>query len=183
VSDTHLPRFGRELPPPLVAAFRRHDVALILHAGDFTELMVADWLAAVAPLEAVAGNNDGRTIVERFGRRRIVTVAGVRIGLIHGDGKQGTTLGRALAAFAEEDVQAIVFGHSHQPYCRQHDGVWVVNPGSPSDKRRQPLYSFAILEIADGTLRPRLYGYPDKCTVPDAYVDLGAGVAGQTPRA
>jgi putative phosphoesterase len=172
VSDTHLPRFGRTLPPPLVAAFHQHEVALILHAGDFTEPIVADWLAAVAPLEAVAGNNDSPALVQRFGRRRIVEVAGVRIGLVHGDGQQGTTLGRAQAAFAAVPVQAIVFGHSHQPYCQQHDGVWVLNPGSPTDKRRQPLFSFAILEIDNGHVQPRLYGYPDKHTVPAAFVDL-----------
>lgn len=170
VSDTHLPRFGRALPPPLVAALRQHEVALILHAGDFTEPAVAEWLEAIAPLQAVAGNNDGPALVARYGRRRIVEVAGVRIGLVHGDGRRGTTRERALAAFAPESVDAVVFGHSHQPYCQRHDGIWLLNPGSPSDKRRQPLFTFAILTVADGRLTPRLYGYPDKARVPDTYV-------------
>jgi putative phosphoesterase len=184
VSDTHLPRFGKALPSPLVAALQQHEVAMILHAGDFTEPMVADWLAAIAPLTAVAGNNDGPALVARFGRRQIVTVGGVRIGLVHGDGRHGTTLGRARAAFAGTPVDAIVFGHSHQPYCQRHDGIWVVNPGSPADKRREPLFSFAILSVVDGTITPRLYGYPDKQRIPEAYIDLLAlpGRANLAPR-
>jgi hypothetical protein len=111
----------------------------------------------IAPVEAVAGNNDGPEIVARFGRRKILTLEGRRIGLIHGDGRRGTTLGRAQNAFAGEALDAIAFGHSHVPYLQQHDGVWVVNPGSPTDKRRQPRFSFALLETGPGTpLAPRL---------------------------
>jgi putative phosphoesterase len=105
----------------------------------------------------VAGNNDGPEIVHRYGRRRIVAAAGLRIGLVHGDGNRGTTLGRARAAFTGEELDAIAFGHSHVPYLERHDGVWIVNPGSPTDKRRQQRFSIAVIETdAEGALAPRL---------------------------
>jgi hypothetical protein len=160
VSDTHLPRFGDELPAALVAGLRRERVALILHLGDFTGPDVPDLFEALAPLEAVAGNNDPPAIARRFGRRKIVTVGGVRIGLVHGDGSRGTTVSRSLAAFRPGEVDAICFGHSHQPLCETRDGLWLVNPGSPTDKRTQPRYSYAILDIARGRVVPRLAFYP-----------------------
>jgi putative phosphoesterase len=156
VSDTHLPRFGDRLPPELLAGLRRARVELILHLGDFTGPEVPRLLEAVAPLEAVAGNNDGPALVRRFGRRKVLTVSGRRIGLVHGDGRSGTTIGRSLAAFADAPVDVICFGHSHQPLCERRDGRWLVNPGSPTDKRTQARYSYAILRIDGGRVVPRL---------------------------
>ena len=156
VSDTHLPRFGDRLPPALLTGLGRAGVELILHLGDFTGPEVPRLLEAVAPLEAVAGNNDPPALVRRFGRRKVLTVGGVRIGLVHGDGRAGTTIGRSVAAFADEPVDVICFGHSHQPLCERRDGRWLVNPGSPTDKRSQARYSYAILRIEGGRAVPRL---------------------------
>ncbi|HYZ15879.1 MAG TPA: YfcE family phosphodiesterase, partial [Candidatus Acidoferrum sp.] len=116
VSDTHLPRFGRALPRALERGLRAAKVERILHLGDMTELLAVPLFEAIAPFDAVAGNNDGEAIRERFGRRKIVRVEDVRIGMVHGDGKRGTTLGRALEAFADEPVDVILFGHSHRPH-------------------------------------------------------------------
>jgi putative phosphoesterase len=130
---------------------------LILHCGDLTTLDATAALERIAPVEAVAGNNDGADIVRTFGRRKIVRAGNWQIGMVHGDGARGTTLGRALAAFEGEMLDAIVFGHSHIPYLECHDGTWVVNPGSITDKRRQPRFSFAVLEPdSKGALAPRL---------------------------
>ena len=115
VSDTHFPRFGRALPRALERGLRRAGVERILHLGDMTDLLVVPLFEAIAPFDAVAGNNDGAEIRARFGRRKIVAVEGVRIGLVHGDGKGGTTKSRALAAFAEDEVDVVLFGHSHRP--------------------------------------------------------------------
>ncbi len=156
VSDTHLPRFGDRLPAALLAGLRRARVGLILHLGDFTGPEVPALLEEVAPLRAVAGNNDPPALVRRFGRRTVLTVEGVRIGMVHGDGWSGTTLGRSVAAFADEPVDVICFGHSHRPLCERRDGRWLLNPGSPTDKRTQPRYSYAILRIAGGRATPRL---------------------------
>src|SRR4051794_4350797 len=89
VSDTHLPRFGRILPPPLVAALREADVQLILHLGDWTDALAIPLLEAVAPVDGVAGNNDGADLVARLGRRKIVELDGARIGLTPGDPRIG----------------------------------------------------------------------------------------------
>jgi putative phosphoesterase len=156
VGDTHLPRFGDRLPAAVREGLRDAGVELILHLGDFTGLEVPALFEALAPLEAVAGNNDPPALVARFGRRKILELAGVRVALVHGDGRGGTTVSRSLAAFAGEPVDVVCFGHSHQPLCERRDSVWIVNPGSPTDKRRQPRYSYAILEITRGRAAPRL---------------------------
>ncbi len=155
VSDTHVPRFAARFELAL-ARIADERPELILHCGDLTTFAATDALAAIAPVDAVGGNNDGEDIVRRYGRRKIVE-PGIRIGMIHGDGSRGTTLGRALAAFADERLDAIAFGHSHIPYLARHGDVWVVNPGSISDKRRQPRYSYAVFERdAGGAFAPRL---------------------------
>jgi hypothetical protein len=161
VSDTHLPRFGRALPRSLVAGLTEARVELILHLGDFTGLEVPSLFEAIAPFDAVAGNNDGPELVERFGRRKVVEAGGVRIGLTHGDlGEGRTTPDRAARTFAAEAVNIVLFGHSHIPLLRElPDGRWLLNPGSPTDKRRQPRYSWASLHIDGGAVTPELRYY------------------------
>lgn len=73
----------------------------------------------------------------------------MKIGVVHGDGIRKTTEQRARDSFEGENVDIIVFGHSHQPLMRETDGVTLFNPGSPTDKRREPQYSFGLLEIGD----------------------------------
>lgn len=162
VGDTHLPRFGRALPAALVEGLRAAPVARILHVGDFTAADAPALFEAIAPLDAVAGNNDPAELVARFGRRKILEIGGARIGLVHGDGRSGTTPGRSRAAFAGEPVDVVCFGHSHQPLCERRDGVWLVNPGSPTDKRRERRYSYALLEVERGRIAPRLVFYDDR---------------------
>lgn len=151
VSDTHLPRFGRALPRALERGLRRAGVTRILHLGDLTDLLAVELFEAIAPFDAVAGNNDGSAIRARFGRRKIVRIEEVRIGMVHGDGKRGTTKSRALEAFAGEEVDVILFGHSHRPVVGRERGVLIANPGSPTDKRLNPLYSYGVLTV-DGTV-------------------------------
>ncbi len=159
VSDTHFPRFGRVLPRALERGLRDAKVERILHLGDMTDLLAVPLFEAIAPFDAVAGNNDGEAIRARFGRRKVVRVEDVRIGLVHGDGKRGTTMGRALTAFADEPVEVILFGHSHRPLVKRENDTLVANPGSPTDKRMNPRYSYAILTVdgAQADIRLRYY--------------------------
>lgn len=161
VSDTHLPRFGRALPRSLAAGLTEARVELILHLGDFTGPEVPTLFAAIAPFDGVAGNNDGPELVERFGRRKVVEAGGVRIGLTHGDlGAGRTTPERAARTFGADEVDVVLFGHSHVPLLRRlPDGRWLLNPGSPTDKRRQPRYSWASLDIGAGVVTPELHDY------------------------
>lgn len=175
VGDTHLPRFGRSLPARLVEALGAAD--LILHAGDLTDAFVLDLLAAHAPTIAVAGNNDGPELHERLGLARIVEVEDVRIGLTHGHhGRGRTTVERARLAFADVDppLDAIAFGHSHRPTVARDGGVWLLNPGSPTDRRRQPHFSFLRLEISRGELRPELVRYSGGAGIAPASANAGA---------
>lgn len=157
VSDTHLPRFGRQLPRALVEGLEAADVDQILHAGDWTDPLAVDLLQAIAPIDGVAGNNDGPSLHERFGARLELVIGGVRIGVTHGHlGPGRTTEERATRAFEDEGTarpDAVVFGHSHIPVIRHlPDGRWRINPGSPTDKRRQPDYTWALMEIEDGAI-------------------------------
>lgn len=155
VSDTHMSRMAKALPQTLLEHFRGID--LILHLGDWVVLDVYEQLAALAPVEGIAGNNDGREIVSRFGEKKILDLAGRRIGLVHGH-KPYTGRGtdeNARRAFHGEQLDAILFGHSHQPYIRNDGGVLLFNPGSPTDKRRERRYSIGLLEIGDSGIEAR----------------------------
>ena len=157
IGDTHLPRFGRDLPAFVRSACA--DADLILHAGDHTDPFVLDLLAGISRTEAVAGNNDPPELGERLGFSRIVEVEGCRIGLTHGHlGPGRSTPERAWAAFAASvpAVDAIAFGHSHQPIIDRRDGTWLLNPGSPTDRRRQPTFSLLRVEVEGREIRPEL---------------------------
>jgi putative phosphoesterase len=164
VSDTHLPRFGRRLPRALVEGLEGARVELVLHCGDWTADWVPSLFEAIAPVEGVAGNNDGPGLVERFGRRRVVLAAGVGIGLVHGDlGSGRTTPQRAARSFGADEADVVCFGHSHMPLVeRLPDGRLLLNPGSPTDRRRQPRFSWALLEVEDGEARAELRFYEDR---------------------
>lgn len=152
VSDTHIPGRAKRLPARLMRELKRCDA--VLHAGDWTRWSVYETFAAFAPTTGVAGNNDGPDIVRRLGLRRVVELDGCRIGIVHGHGGTGRreTETNALRAFAGEKLDLIVFGHTHIPVNKTADGVRVFNPGSPTDKRRQPLYSFGLLHIERGAI-------------------------------
>jgi uncharacterized protein len=162
VSDTHFPRFGRALPRALERGLRRAGVARILHLGDMTDLLAVPLFEAIAPFDAVAGNNDGAAIRERFGRRKVVRVEDVRIGMVHGDGRRGTTKSRALEAFADDETDVVLFGHSHRPLVAREGRLLVANPGSPTDKRMNPLYSYAILTVDGASARVDLKFYASR---------------------
>jgi putative phosphoesterase len=143
ISDTH----GQPLPAAARRAFEGVD--LILHAGDLGDESILHELARIAPVEAVAGNIDGEALVARLGRQKVVTAAGIRIGLVHGDRGPGeTTPERARAAFVPGSVDVVVFGHSHVPRIDWQRDVLLVNPGSATQPRLQPQPSVAILRAS-----------------------------------
>ena len=160
LSDTHMPRMAKRLPPRLAEALG--EAELILHAGDFVTGEALAYLEGFAPVFGVAGNNDDEAIHARFPTWRLLAWRGFRLGLSHGhEGRGRTTPERAFEAFRTEGVDAIVFGHSHMPLQEERDGVLLFNPGSPTDKRRQREYSFGWLQ-ADTALRAHLEFYARK---------------------
>ena len=152
LSDTHIPKRAKTLPPVLLDAFTRVDH--IVHAGDIISLDVLKQLNALAPVTAVAGNVDPPELRDLLGEKKILSIGGFKIGLTHGHGSKGSTISRSLAAFENETLDCIIFGHSHIPYCRYHESTLMFNPGSPTDKRRNQQYSFGIIELFD-TLRAK----------------------------
>lgn len=154
ISDTHVPDKARALPEALVERLRAVD--LILHAGDITTISTLNQLKTLASTEAVYGNVDDSILKATLPRSQIVEAGGFRIGLIHGDGSGGgTTLERAYRAFT--GVDCIVFGHSHYPHIERRDTVLMVNPGSPTDRRRAPRPSFALLSTNGGLTAEIVY--------------------------
>lgn len=128
VSDTHLAD-GRRLPADLLQALEGVDG--IFHLGDITDLSVLDALREIAPVEAVYGNMDPLSTRRALPERRIVELAGFRLGLVHGSGAPEGLAERLIGRFRGEDLDVLLFGHSHRPEVRTVGGVLVLNPGSP----------------------------------------------------
>jgi putative phosphoesterase len=154
ISDTHLPVRARDLPAPVWEAVDAADV--VVHAGDWISVDLLDTLAArAARLVGVHGNNDGAALRARLPEVARVELAGVRLAVVH---ETGAAAGRERrCARVYPDVDVLVFGHSHIPWdttARRADGgaLRLLNPGSPTDRRRQPTATFMTAEVADGRL-------------------------------
>jgi putative phosphoesterase len=149
ISDTHAPRRWRSCPPAVAAHLRGAD--LILHAGDVCTAEVLDELATFAPVHAVLGNNDGADLLARgIPETRVLDVDGLRVGLIHDAGPATGRVARLRRRFP--DVGLVVFGHSHIPLDLSEDGLRIFNPGSPTDRRRQPRGTIGLLRIEAGSV-------------------------------
>ena len=144
IADTHMPRRARVLPEGLIPHLERAD--LILHAGDLMDPTLLEELAAYAPTRAVRGNLDPpeaglpETLEFEFG--------GARVAMTHDAGTKRGRRSRMQRRFPEARV--VVFGHSHIPWLEDQDGLLLLNPGSSTDKRRQPDHTFALLWAEDG---------------------------------
>jgi putative phosphoesterase len=150
LSDTHLRDEGdRKLPDAVYAAL--HDADVILHCGDVTERGVLDELATYAPVHAVLGNNDVGELRVALPERLEVELDGVRVGMVH---DSGLTKGRAARVHRMfPGCNVVVFGHSHAPVDELGvDGQRLFNPGSPTQRRRQPHPSFGVLDVAAGRI-------------------------------
>ncbi len=151
LSDTHAPRFWKSCPPAVAAALAGAD--LILHAGDVCTPAVLEELAGFAPVRAVQGNNDGDDVAD-WGAPVTdeFTVDGVAVAMIHDSGARTGRLARLRRRFPSADL--VVSGHSHIPWDEAGQGLRILNPGSPTDKRRQPHGTVMELDIAAGRLGP-----------------------------
>ncbi len=146
ISDTHIPRFS-QLPEQIWTLFT--GVELIIHAGDLSILRVVDELETIAPVVAVQGNIEQEEVVLKLPIKREIKVAGCRIGIVHILGESRYYPRTARQEFP--DARAVMFGHSHTPYNVEHAGQLLFNPGSATDRRRQPTCSVGILRIDDKT--------------------------------
>jgi uncharacterized protein len=149
LADTHAPRRWKSCPPPVAEQLRGAD--LILHAGDVCTAAVLDELSGYAPLLAVLGNNDGPDVADWGAPETLqADLDGLQVAMLHDSGAAPGRLRRLRLRFP--DAGLVVFGHSHIPLDESGDGLRILNPGSPTDRRRQPRGTLAVLTIESGQL-------------------------------
>lgn len=149
LSDTHAPRRWRGCPRAVAEHLSNAD--LILHAGDACTAGVLEELSEYAPVRAVLGNNDGADVAAWGAPEELrLDLAGLPTAMVHDAGPAVGRLARMRRRFPE--ARLVVFGHSHIPLDESGDGVRIFNPGSPTDRRRQPRGTVGILEIEGGRL-------------------------------
>jgi putative phosphoesterase len=151
VSDTHVPQRARALPDTLWRAIETADV--VIHAGDWNGVDLLDeFERRSARLLAVYGNNDGDELRTRLPEVARATLDGIRFAVVHETGGKDGREARMAVAYPETDV--LVFGHSHIPWDTvAHTGLRLLNPGSPTDRRRQPRATYLTAVADDGMLR------------------------------
>jgi putative phosphoesterase len=148
LADTHLPKRAKVLPAEVWRAVDEAD--LVLHAGDWVDVALLDALESRSRrLVGVAGNNDHGVLRERLPELATLEVEGLRLGVVH---ETGQASGRELRCEAQyPDLDVLVFGHSHIPWdTTSPSGLRLLNPGSPTDRRRQPFCTYMTVTVADG---------------------------------
>ena len=150
LADTHLPKRAKRLPEAVLAALGTTDG--VVHAGDWVDEATLDLLQGAAPLVlGVAGNNDGPGLHARLPEVAKTTLEGVRLAVVHETGAATGRERRMDAAFPDTDV--LVFGHSHIPWdTTTPAGLRLLNPGSPTDRRRQPRCTYGVLTLDAGAV-------------------------------
>jgi putative phosphoesterase len=149
LADTHAPRRWRGCPSAV--AEHLDGAGLILHAGDVCVPSVLDELAAYAPVKVVRGNNDGPDVAAWGAPETLeFELAGLPVAMIHDSGQKTGRTARMHRRFPGADL--VVFGHSHIPMDETGDGVRIFNPGSPTDRRRQPYGTIGLLDIEDAQI-------------------------------
>ena len=151
LADTHIPRRARDLPAQVWDEVKSADI--VIHAGDWVEVDLLDKLADRARrLIACWGNNDGPDLRTRLPERADVTLDGLRFTVVHETGSASGREARMAQSYPETDV--LVFGHSHIPWdTTARTGLRLLNPGSPTDRRRQPFCTYMTAATHGGVLR------------------------------
>jgi len=147
LSDTHIPRIAPDLPNKVYKILA--DVDLILHSGDFVEMILLNKLKEIAKVIAVSGNMDSRILKKELPKKIIIKEQGYKIGLTHGYGIPSKTIKNVKLEFEKEDLDLIVFGHTHYPYNQVIGNTIYFNPGSVTDKVFSPYNSFGIIHLKD----------------------------------
>jgi putative phosphoesterase len=128
---------------------------LVLHAGDFVSQQFFEELRSLGPpVEAVHGNMDEPVLKETLLRQRVVEFADVRIGMVHDPGPRVRREARLAARFG--DCDAVVYGHTHVPQVERFQHLWILNPGSPTERRSAPVHSMVVLTVGGGRVTPEL---------------------------
>lgn len=152
IADTHLPRRGLDLPESAWDVVRRSDGCI--HAGDVTTSALIARLRDAGPLWAVRGNNDHEPALRALPERLEWALEGVPLAMVHDSGPAHRRRERLRSWFP--GARAVVFGHSHMPVCDDDGGLLLLNPGSPTDRRRMPSFTMAVLTLRRGEVSAEL---------------------------
>jgi uncharacterized protein len=153
IGDTHLPRGSRSLPDDCLRRLRQAE--LILHTGDHSSVASLEALRSLGPpVQAVHGNADEPELRESLPEELVVELGGARIGMTHVPGPREGREERLRARFPGCD--AVLYGHTHVPQVERVAGVWILNPGSPTERRSAPAWTMLELRIEGGEIQPDL---------------------------
>jgi uncharacterized protein len=153
IADTHMPRGSRRLSAACLDRLRAAD--LILHAGDLVAADVLTELEALGPpVQAVHGNMDESALRDRLPGRLVAEVGGLQIGMTHDAGPRAGREERLVQRFP--GCAAVVYGHTHRPQVSRVGEIWILNPGSPTERRRAPSRTMLVLEVKDRWIEPEL---------------------------
>jgi len=159
LSDTHIPHRCSTLPDEFWGEIEKAD--LILHAGDFTTYdFYLELLAHNKNLHAVHGNMDEPDLVRILPEKKIVEIEGKRIGIIHGFGAPYGLEKKVRKRFEGDEIDLIVFGHSHRALYKEEESILLFNPGSPTDRIFTTRRSYGILEINEGKIEGKIIYLP-----------------------
>ena len=153
LSDTHITRGNKKLPQKVIEILSSVDA--IIHAGDYQDISVVETLTELKDFYGVCGNMDSGRIRAVLPEKRVVELNGFKIGITHGWGAPNGIESRVKTFFPKDNLNAIVFGHSHTPCNKVIDNILFFNPGSPTDKIFAPYNSYGIIEIND-TIEARI---------------------------
>lgn len=148
ISDTHIPERAQDIPKEVMKNFKQVD--MIIHAGDLVDLAVLEKLKSVCSnVKAVRGNMDASEAKEMLPEKEIIKIGSYKIGVMHGYGPPNNLIELVANSFKNENVNIIIFGHSHSAFNEKRGGILYFNPGSPTDKIFSPYNSYGIIEIND----------------------------------
>lgn len=148
IADTHIPERVKEIPQQILDAFKQVD--MVIHAGDLVDLSVLAELKTVCKnVKAVWGNMDPEEVRKKLNSKEIIRIGNHNVGITHGYGHPSKLITLVTEIFKQDNVDLIIFGHSHYPINERHEKILYFNPGSATDTIFAPYNSYGIIEIND----------------------------------
>lgn len=145
ISDTHVRKHMDKIEKLITKSLK--DVDLIIHAGDYTSNKVIPYIEKYHRFIGVYGNNDKEETRSKVKEKQIITLDKYKIGVYHGHGSKKNTIDNVYEIFKNDTLDVIIFGHSHKPFVTTKNKTLIINPGSPTSKRKEKYYSYIILEL------------------------------------